>query len=101
MNRAVPLSLRSAAILSVASLGGLMMLIWPLLVQVGPEDRIDPPFLFLALMPVVIAVVDSLPRTPRGKLDRHALGATLATVRTVGSPDAPVTTNQTVNAPPS
>jgi long-chain acyl-CoA synthetase len=52
-------------------------------------------------LPVVIAVVDSLPRTPRGKLDRHALGATLATVRTVGSPDAPVTTNQTVNAPPS
>ncbi|MDV8021913.1 AMP-binding protein [Rhodococcus sp. IEGM 1330] len=52
-------------------------------------------------LPVVIAVVDSLPRTPRGKLDRQALGATLATVRTVGSPDAPVTTNQTVNAPPS
>ncbi|MFY2788917.1 AMP-binding protein [Rhodococcus sp. MALMAid1271] len=52
-------------------------------------------------MPVVIAVVASLPRTPRGKLDRQALGATLATVRTVGSPDAPVTTNQTVNAPPS
>lgn len=52
-------------------------------------------------LPVVIAVVDALPRTPRGKLDRQALGATLATVRTVGSPDAPVTTNQTVNAPPS
>ncbi|WP_230594734.1 AMP-binding protein [Rhodococcoides fascians] len=52
-------------------------------------------------LPVVIAVVDALPRTPRGKLDHQALGATLATVRTVGSPDAPVTTNQTVNAPPS
>ncbi|MCJ0979341.1 AMP-binding protein [Rhodococcus sp. ARC_M12] len=52
-------------------------------------------------MPVVIAFLDSLPRTPRGKLDRHALGATLATVRTVDSPDAPVTTNQTVNTPPS
>ncbi|KQU61240.1 O-succinylbenzoate--CoA ligase [Rhodococcus sp. Leaf278] len=52
-------------------------------------------------LPVVIAVLDALPRTPRGKLDRQALGATLATVRTVGSPDAPVTTNQTVNAPPS
>ncbi|WP_143536665.1 AMP-binding protein, partial [Rhodococcus sp. 05-2254-6] len=52
-------------------------------------------------LPVVIAVVDALPRTPRGKLDRQALAATLATVRTVGSPDAPVTTNQTVNAPPS
>ena len=52
-------------------------------------------------LPVVIAVVDALPRTPRGKLDRQALGATLATVRTVGSADAPVTTNQTVKAPPS
>lgn len=52
-------------------------------------------------LPVVLAVVDSLPRTPRGKLDRQALAATLATVRTVGSPDAPVTTNQTVSAPPS
>ncbi|MCX6492135.1 MAG: AMP-binding protein [Rhodococcus sp.] len=52
-------------------------------------------------LPVVIAIVDGLPRTPRGKLDRQALGATLATVRTVGSPEAPVTTNQTVSAPPS
>ncbi|MEW2017791.1 AMP-binding protein [Rhodococcus sp. NPDC076796] len=52
-------------------------------------------------MPVVLAILDSLPRTPRGKLDRQALAATLATVRTVGSPDAPVTTNQTVSAPPS
>ncbi|MFI8566728.1 AMP-binding protein [Rhodococcus sp. NPDC078407] len=52
-------------------------------------------------LPVQIVPFDCLPRTPRGKLDRQALGATLATVRTVGSPDAPVTTNQTVNAPPS
>ncbi|WP_256978876.1 MULTISPECIES: AMP-binding protein [unclassified Rhodococcus (in: high G+C Gram-positive bacteria)] len=52
-------------------------------------------------LPVVLAVVDSLPHTPRGKLDRQALAATLATVRTVGSPDAPVTTNQTVSDPPS
>ena len=55
----------------------------------------------VGMIVVVIAVVDALPRTPRGKLDRQALAATLATVRTVGSPDAPVTTNQTVNAPPS
>ena len=52
-------------------------------------------------LPVTITVMDALPRTPRGKLDRQSLGATLATVRTVGSPVAPVTTNQTVNAPPS
>ncbi|MGV8874674.1 MAG: AMP-binding protein [Rhodococcus sp. (in: high G+C Gram-positive bacteria)] len=53
-------------------------------------------------LPVVIAVVEGLPRTPRGKLDRQALGATLATVRTVpGSPVEPVTTNHTVSTPSS
>jgi energy-coupling factor transport system substrate-specific component len=54
---AVPLSRRSAVILAVASLGGLMMLVWPLLVRVQPTERFDPPFLFLALLPVVIAVM--------------------------------------------
>jgi energy-coupling factor transport system substrate-specific component len=69
--RAVPLSFRSAVILAVASLAGLMMLIWPLLVQVGPSDRIDPPFLFLLLMPVVIAVV--LAEVSQGGLDTRVL----------------------------
>ncbi|GAA5154145.1 ECF transporter S component [Nocardioides marinquilinus] len=55
--RAIPLSWRSRVVLAVASLAGLMMLCWPLLVRVGPGDRIDPPFLFLVLLPVVIAVV--------------------------------------------
>jgi long-chain acyl-CoA synthetase len=32
-------------------------------------------------MPVQVLVVDSLPRTPRGKLDRSALAATLAASR--------------------
>ena len=48
--RAVPLSRRSALILTVASIGGLMMLVWPLLVRVTPDSRIDPPFLFLSLI---------------------------------------------------
>ncbi|WP_232433616.1 AMP-binding enzyme [Rhodococcus sp. AW25M09] len=53
-------------------------------------------------VPVILAVVDALPRTPRGKLDRQALGATLATVRTApGSPVEPVTTNHTVSTPSS
>lgn len=53
-------------------------------------------------LPVVLVIVHSLPRTPRGKLDRQALAATLATVRTVPtSSPAPVTTNHTVNAPDS
>jgi energy-coupling factor transport system substrate-specific component len=56
--RAIPLSLRSRVTLAVASVLGLMMLCWPLLVRVGDAGaRVDPPFLFLLLLPVVIAVV--------------------------------------------
>lgn len=68
---AVPLSRRSTVILSVASLGGLMMLVWPLLVRVTPDSRVDPPFLFLALLPVVIAVV--LAELSEGGLDTRVL----------------------------
>jgi energy-coupling factor transport system substrate-specific component len=68
---AVPLSRRSAVILAIASLGGLMMLVWPLLVRVQPTDRIDPPFLFLALLPVVIAVM--LAELSAGGLDTRVL----------------------------
>ena len=70
-HHAVPISRRSAAILTVASLGGLMMLVWPLLVRVTPEDRVDPPFVFLALLPVVIAVV--LAEVSQGGLDTRVL----------------------------
>lgn len=69
--RAVPLSRRSALILGVASLGGLMMLVWPLLVQVEPGSRVDPPFLFLALLPIVVAVV--LAELSEGGLDTRVL----------------------------
>jgi len=68
---AVPVSRRSAVILAVASLGGLMMLTWPLLLRVQPTDRVDPPFLFLALLPVVIAVV--LAELSDGGLDTRVL----------------------------
>ncbi len=68
---AVPVSRRSAVILAVASLGGLMMLVWPLLLRVQPTDRVDPPFLFLALLPVVIAVM--LAELSTGGLDTRVL----------------------------
>jgi energy-coupling factor transport system substrate-specific component len=68
---AVPLSRRSAVVLGVASLGGLMMLVWPLLLRIQPEERVDPPFLFLALLPVVIAVV--LAELSQGGLDTRVL----------------------------
>src|SRR5690349_12500029 len=48
------------------------MLCWPLLVQVDPgTTRVDPPFLFLALLPVVIAVV--LAEVSEGGLDPRVL----------------------------
>ncbi len=68
---AIRVSPRSAAVLGVASLGGLMMLCWPLLLKVPGDARVDPPFLFLALLPVVIAVV--LAEISEGGLDPRVL----------------------------
>lgn len=68
---AVRVAPRSAAILAVASLAGLAMLCWPLLLRVPAGDRVDPPFLFVALLPVVIAVV--LAELNEGGLDARVL----------------------------
>ena len=68
---AVPLSRRSLAVLGLASFAGLMMLVWPLLLQVPEGTRVDPPFLFLALLPVVVAVV--LAEVTEGGLDARVL----------------------------
>ena len=54
---ALPVRLRSATVLTVASLTGLVMFLWPLLVRVRYEGQvIQPPFIFALLLPVVIAV---------------------------------------------
>jgi energy-coupling factor transport system substrate-specific component len=68
---AVPLRPRSLVVLGVASAAGLMMLIWPLLVRVAPGQRIDPPFLFLALLPLVVVVV--LAEMSEGGMDARVL----------------------------
>jgi energy-coupling factor transport system substrate-specific component len=53
----VPLRLRSAAVLTVASVAGLLMFLWPLLVRVRVDgDVVQPPFVFALLLPVVIVV---------------------------------------------
>ena len=55
--RAIPVRPRTAAVLVVASLAGLLMFGWPLLVKVRVEDQVvQPPFVFLLLLPVVILV---------------------------------------------
>ena len=71
MSRAVPLSRRSAAVLTVASVAGMMMLVWPLLVREPSGGQVGPPFVFLALLPVVIVVV--LAEVTEGGLDPRVL----------------------------
>jgi energy-coupling factor transport system substrate-specific component len=68
---AVPLGRRSALVLSVASVAGIMMLAWPLLVRSQQGDHVGPPFVFLVLLPVVIAVV--LAEVTEGGLDPRVL----------------------------
>jgi energy-coupling factor transport system substrate-specific component len=58
-------------VLGVASLAGLLMLAWPLLVRVPAHARVDPPFVFLGLLPVVIAVV--LAEISEGGMDPRVL----------------------------
>lgn len=70
-DHALPIRLRSAAVLVVASVAGLMMLGWPLLLEVPDGARVDPPFLFLALLPLVIVVV--LAEFGEGGMDARVL----------------------------
>lgn len=57
MTPSVRVSSRSLLVLAVASAAGLAMLCWPLLLQVDGATRVDPPFVFLGLLPVVLVVV--------------------------------------------
>jgi energy-coupling factor transport system substrate-specific component len=68
---AVPLGLRSSLVLGVASVAGLMMLCWPLLVDVPPEQHLQPPFFFLGLLPLVILVV--IAEVSEGGMDSRVL----------------------------
>lgn len=68
---AVPLSRRSLVVLALASAGGLMAFVWPLLLHVQPGDDVQPPFLFLALLPVIVLVV--LAEISEGGLDPRVL----------------------------
>jgi len=49
----------------------LMMLVWPLLLRVPEGARVDPPFFFLALLPLVIVVV--LAEFSEGGMDARVL----------------------------
>lgn len=69
---AVPLRLRSWAVLGLTSVIGALMLAWPLLLDVDPSsERVDPPFLFLLLLPLILAVV--LAELGEGGMDSRVL----------------------------
>lgn len=65
---------RSAIVLALASVAGLMMFVWPLLVKVGPspsQHGTDAPFVFVVILPVLVMVV--LAELSEGGLDSKAL----------------------------
>lgn len=68
---AVALGLRATVVLVLASVIGLIMLGWPLVLEPGNGERVDPPFLFLALLPVILAVV--LAELSEGGMDARVL----------------------------
>lgn len=71
---AVPVAPRSAIVLAIASLAGLLMFIWPLLTEVEPSENGhsgDAPFVFMAILPIVIVVV--LAELSHGGMDAKAL----------------------------
>ena len=81
---------RSVLVLTLASAAGLMMFVWPLLlVPARGAEHVGPPFLFLALLPVVVLVV--LVELTEGGMDTKALAmlgvltAVNAALRTVSA----------------
>ena len=74
---------RSAVVLAVASLAGLMMFVWPLLLEVpAGSGTVQPPFVFMLLLPVVIVVC--LAEFSEGGMDSKVL-AVLAVLTAVNA----------------
>jgi energy-coupling factor transport system substrate-specific component len=74
---------RSALVLATASVAALVMFLWPLLLR-PPEgvEQVAPPFIFLAVLPVVVVVV--LAALSEGGLDAKSL-AVLAVLTAVNA----------------
>jgi len=71
---AVPVGALSAVVLLLASIGGLMMFIWPLLISAEPQPQqhvSDAPFVFMAILPVLVLLV--LTQLGDGGMDTKAL----------------------------
>ncbi|MEV6235517.1 ECF transporter S component [Lentzea sp. NPDC051838] len=71
---AVKIGKRSAVVLTLASIAGLMMFVWPLLVRVDPQSMQhgpDAPFVFIGILPILIVIV--LAELSEGGMDSKAL----------------------------
>jgi energy-coupling factor transport system substrate-specific component len=70
--RAVRLTWRSALVLTAASVGAMIMLLWPLVITPAPgQGRVDQPFLFMLLLPIIVLVV--IAEITEGGLDSKAI----------------------------
>jgi energy-coupling factor transport system substrate-specific component len=70
--RAVPVRVRARLVLGLASVAGLAAFVWPLLLTPrAGADTADPPFVFLLILPVLVAVV--LAEVSAGGIDAKAL----------------------------
>lgn len=90
MNTALLVGKRSALVLTLATVAGLLMFVWPLLLVPEPSaDQVTPPFLFLGLLPVLVLVV--LSELSEGGIDAKTLAmlgvltAVNAALRTLGA----------------
>ncbi len=73
-DQAVRIGRRSALVLTIASIAGLMMFAWPLFVKVKPsslQHGVDAPFIFFGILPIIIIVV--LAELSEGGMDSKAL----------------------------
>lgn len=73
-DQAVRVGPRSAAVLVLASVAGLMMFAWPLLVRVEPQSMqhgTDAPFIFIGILPLILIIV--LAELSEGGMDSKAL----------------------------
>ena len=82
--RALPVERRAGAVLTVASVAGMAVFTWPLLLTPpdGYGHSADAPFVFIAILPVLLAVV--LAELSRGGIDAKAL-ALLGVLSAVGA----------------
>lgn len=73
-DQAIRIGSRSALVLTLASIAGLMMFVWPLLVRVEPQSMQhgpDAPFVFIGILPILIVIV--LAELSEGGMDSKAL----------------------------